>query len=81
MKQMNCPICGRKAWVTHELVDGFDFGWDAGCPVFKLDDGIHGITDETPKEKWLCVQGLASRKEAISAWNERVKKILDEVKA
>ena len=36
-----CPICGSKAFVMHDVVDGFEFGWSAGCPRFKLDDGIH----------------------------------------
>lgn len=40
-----CPICGRKAYIVHSIVDGFDFGYDAGCPEFCLDDGIHGISE------------------------------------
>jgi len=39
-----CPICGKKAYLHHDIVDGFDFGWDAGCPSFCLNDGVHGIT-------------------------------------
>lgn len=45
-KQMPpCPICGKKAYLDHSIVDGFDWGWDVGCPVFCLDDGIHGISE------------------------------------
>ena len=45
-KQMPpCPICGKKAYLAHDVVDGFDFGYSAGCPVFCLDDGIHGISE------------------------------------
>ena len=40
-----CPICGRKAYLMHFIVDGFDFGYGAGCPKYCLDDGIHGISD------------------------------------
>ena len=44
-KMPPCPICGRKAYLDHSIVDGFDFGYDAGCPEYCLDDGIHGISD------------------------------------
>lgn len=40
-----CPICGKKAFLSHYIVDGFDFGFMAGCPAYCLDDGVHGITD------------------------------------
>ena len=45
-KQMPpCPICGKKAYLEHDVVDGYDFGYSAGCPSFKLNDGVHGITE------------------------------------
>lgn len=37
-----CPICGRKAYLSHDIADGADFGYSAGCPAFHLKDGIHG---------------------------------------
>lgn len=40
-----CPICGNKAYLMHDIVDGFDFGYSAGCPTYRLDDGVHGITE------------------------------------
>lgn len=40
-----CPICGRKAYLMHTVVDGFEFGYDAGCSRFCLNDGIHGISE------------------------------------
>ena len=40
-----CPICGKKAFLSHDIVDGFDFGWSAGCPSYCLDDGVHGISE------------------------------------
>lgn len=68
-----CPICGRKAYVMHDIVDGFEFGWSAGCPVFKLNDGIHGITEENIwSSKIPNVHYMVSRQEAIETWNEKV---------
>ena len=40
-----CPICGKKAYLMHNIIDGFDYGYDAGCPSFCLDDGVHGISE------------------------------------
>ena len=69
-----CPICGRKAFVMHDVVDGFEFGWSAGCPAFKLNDGIHGFTEDTPSDRLTpIIFGRLSRKEAIEEWNEKVK--------
>ena len=63
-----CPICGRKAYLMHFIVDGFDFGYGAGCPEYCLDDGIHGISDyddpRAPK-----VDGY-SAKQAYDLWLE-----------
>jgi hypothetical protein len=71
-----CPICGSKAYVAHIKADGFDFGWDAGCPVFKRDDGVHGIgwDDEVRNEIWPRVECRASRDGAIAAWNVWLRK-------
>lgn len=44
-KMPPCPICGSKAFLNHDIIDGFDFGYMAGCPRFCLDDGIHGIKE------------------------------------
>ena len=67
-----CPICGGKAFVMHDVVDGFEFGWSVGCPVFKLDDGIHGISEDTPTEFRPIIHMMVSREDAIKAWNFRV---------
>jgi hypothetical protein len=29
-----CPICGSKAYISKDIVDGFYFGWSVGCPRF-----------------------------------------------
>ncbi len=73
-----CPICGRKAYVYHSVVDGFDLGWDAGCARFRLNDGIHGI-DEYSEDKtlWPCVSLCNSKDEAIRRWNEKAAYIKD----
>ena len=44
-KMPPCPICGKKAYMMHGIVDGFDFGFDGGCPSFCLNDGKHGIAE------------------------------------
>ena len=40
-----CPICGAKAFVQHDVVDGFDFGWSVGCPRACIADGVHGFNE------------------------------------
>ena len=65
-KMPPCPICGKKAFLFHDIVDGFDFGYSGGCPSFCLNDGVHGISEsydpEAPK-----VDGY-SAKEAFDKW-------------
>ena len=29
-----CPRCGAKAYLSRDVVDGFYFGWSAGCPRY-----------------------------------------------
>lgn len=62
-----CPICGHKAFISHDVVDGADMGYSSGCSTFRLYDELHGIVDvkdpATPKffgssakevyEKWI----------------------------
>lgn len=71
-----CPICGEKAFVEHDGVDGFEFGWSVGCPKFYIDDGIHGLTFDSPKDevnkKRLTGFNYSTRDKAIEAWNDRV---------
>ncbi len=70
----NCPICGKKAYVMHTIVDGFEFGWDAGCASACIDDGVHGITDSTPSNKFPRVSYCLSREAAIERWRKWVEK-------
>lgn len=67
-----CPICGATAYISHDSVDGFDFGWSAGCPRFCLEDGIHGITEDTPEYKWPRAEHW-SKEGCIQLWNEKAR--------
>ena len=67
-----CPICGSKAYISKDIVEGFYFGWSVGCPRFCLNDGIHGIDENTPTEKHLSIMNLGSANECVEKWNKRV---------
>lgn len=70
-----CPICGTKAYISKDIVDGFYFGWSVGCPRFCLNDGVHGIDENTPEDKHLSIHYLDSASECVEKWNERVKRL------
>lgn len=74
-KRMNvCPICGKKAFLNHDVVDGFDFGYSGGCPSFCLNDGIHGISERyDPRAP--RVTGYTAR-EVFNTW-ERYCKMME----
>lgn len=67
-----CPRCGTKAYLSRDVVDGFCFGWSAGCPRYCHYDGIHGTTIDTSEEDCYAVHGANSKEEAIEIWNNRV---------
>lgn len=77
-----CPRCGTKAYLSRDVVDGFYFGWSAGCPRYCHYDGIHGTTIDTAEEDCYAVHGANSKEEAIEIWNNRVEhlKELDQQK-
>ena len=67
-----CPVCGAKAFISHDFVDGFDFGWSVGCPRFCIGDGIHGIdTPEGAEKCRLTCFYFFSKEEATEWWNGR----------
>ena len=67
-----CPICGSKAFVNHDIVDGLYFGWSVGCPRACINDGVHGASDyESFKALRLTMFYLNSKEEAIEKWNKR----------
>lgn len=71
-KLLPCPVCGGKAYVAHDIVDGFDFGWSVGCARFCIQDGIHGCDDyESAEKARLSFFYISSKEEAIRIWNER----------
>ena len=67
-----CPRCGAKAYLSRDVVDGFYFGWSAGCPRYCHYDGIHGTTIYTAEKDCYAVRGVNSKEEAIEIWNKRV---------
>ena len=73
-----CPICGSKAYISKDVVDGFYFGWSVGCPRYCNNDKIHGHDENTPAEKRLSIFYLNSAEECVEKWNERVEAIKGE---
>lgn len=68
----HCPVCGSKAFIHHDIVTGYDFGWSVGCPRACIADGIHGFDDpESFKNAKLVFHGLSSRKSAEDIWKSR----------
>lgn len=67
-----CPICGAKAFIRSNTVDGFWFGWSVGCPRFRLNDGIHGKDDDSPREEWMSAHGFYTKEDAEKWWMKRV---------
>lgn len=73
-----CPICGAKAFLSKDIVDGFDFGYSVGCPRFRSEDGIHGWKIGDSDERKMTIFYCNSRQEAINKWNYKVKKIKEQ---
>ena len=67
-----CPICGSKAFLNKDVVDGFYFGYSVGCPRYCFNDGIHGQDENTTENEHLTIFGLNSKEECVEKWNERV---------
>lgn len=78
-KFLKCPVCGSKAFISKDIVDGFYFGWSVGCPRFCLNDGIHGIDENTPAEKHLTIFYLSSSAECVKKWNDKVKNYFEQM--
>lgn len=69
----NCPVCGTKAYLHGDSVDGFWFGWSVGCPRYCLNDGIHGHNDDTSSEERLAAHGFDTKEDAAEWWKKRVR--------
>lgn len=70
-KIMPCPICGAKAFVSHDVVDGLDFGWSVGCPRACINDNVHRLNEEEFHKAKLVMFSLPTKQKAIEAWNKR----------
>lgn len=70
----NCPICGARAFLNGDTVDGFWFGWSVGCPRYCLNDGIHWHDYNTPERYRLAKHGFSTKYAAKRWWLNRVKR-------
>lgn len=70
-KLPKCPICGKKAFIHRDIVDGFYFGWSVGCPAYCNNDGVHGHDENTPDELRLRRFYLDSKEECERWWVSR----------
>ena len=77
---LHCPICGSKAYMGKDIVDGFYFGWSVCCPRFSIYDNIHGIDGNAPQKDRLSIHNLDSEEECIEKWNEKVNRVKTELK-
>ncbi len=66
-----CPVCGAKAFLNRDVVDGFFMGYSAGCPRYCFYDGIHGHDENTPPEEHLTKFNFVSAEQAAEWWNSR----------
>jgi hypothetical protein len=62
-----CPICGKRAYVSHDIADGADYGWSVGCSAAYMNDGIH-----TQKMSRFM---LRDEKECVKWWLNKVQEI------
>ncbi len=61
-----CPVCGKKAFLVH-----LQSGWAAGCPAFDVGDGVHGVTEEMPRDTHFIISGCPYEDVAIYKWNRK----------
>lgn len=68
-----CPVCGSKAFLERDTIDGvFFMGYSVGCPRYCIGDGIHGVdTFEDAEEKHYAAHGFITPKEAAEWWKRR----------
>jgi len=65
-----CPICGKKAILDHDVVNGYDFGYSVGCTAFRINDGVHGFNDfnDIYNQKMPSFHGCDTKEEAFEKW-------------
>jgi hypothetical protein len=69
-----CPICGAKAFISKDVVDGYYYGWSVGCPRACINDPVHKLNEEEFKKAGLIFFCLDSKEQATKLWNERCEK-------
>ena len=68
----SCPVCGAKAFLEREVVDGFDMGFGVGCPRYCIGDGLHGIeTSDAHYERGYAAHCFMTKRAAAKWWNRR----------
>ena len=70
---MPCPLCGAKAFLSKDVVDGYYFGWSVGCPRACINDKTHKLDEDAFRKARLTFFYLDSKEEAIEVWNNRCK--------
>ena len=69
-----CPICKSTAFIAHDFVCGYDFGFSIGCPRACIADGIHGFDDyDSFHQAKLVFNALPTKEIAKKCWEERCK--------
>ena len=65
-----CPICGKKAYLSHDVFDGADYGYSVGCTAFCINDGVHGFDDfnDIYNPKLPSFHGCDTKEEAFEKW-------------
>ena len=60
-----CPMCGSKAYVSQDIVDGYYFGWGVGCPRACINDRTHKLDEQEYRKARLSFHNLNSKELAI----------------
>lgn len=55
-----CPVCHKKAFLTHDVADGADYGYSVGCPAYRTGDGVHPYN--------ASFYGFCTKEEAARKW-------------
>ena len=61
-KLPRCPICKKKAFLSHDVVDRADMGYSVGCPAYRTGDGVHSIN--------AAFYGFYTKEEAAQKWTQ-----------
>lgn len=78
-----CPLCGKRAFLSHDVFDGADYGYSAGCTAFRMNDGVHGFVrseilngfNDANNPKMPSFYGCDTKEEAFEKWEEYCREI------